>query len=100
MLIGLMIIGDAMLARSLASVRPDLFRLSLVAVALVVAQGLVGRWVIFSGLALMATLTHAGLMAALFVVLAERIRRTWPWSSTVSATIERPLPGGSPVSAG
>lgn len=88
MLIGLMVIGDAMLARNLALVRPDLLRLSVVAVAVVIAQALVGRWVIYSGLTLMATLSHAGLMAALFVVLAERIRRVWPWSSTTAANLD------------
>jgi len=100
MLVGLMIVGDAILAWSLRAVRPDLLRISLVAVALVVAQGLVGRWVIYSGLALMATLSHAGLMAALFVALAERVRRVWPWTSSVAAVVERPLPGGSHAPAG
>jgi hypothetical protein len=58
--------------------------------AIVIAQGLAGRWVVYSGLALMATLTHAALMSALFVTLAEGIRRTWPWSSNVATAVERP----------
>jgi cytochrome c oxidase assembly protein subunit 15 len=99
-LVGLMILGDVMLARGLRAVRPDLFRISLVALVLVAAQALIGRWVVFSGLALMATLSHAGLMAALFVVLAERVRRVWPWSSSTVAVIERPVPSGSHAHAG
>lgn len=94
-LVGLMIIGDAMLARNLRRSRNDLFVLSLIAVGLVIAQALIGRWVVFSGLALMATLSHAGLMAALFVVLAERVRRTWPWSSAMSVQVERPAPAAA-----
>ena len=94
-LVGLMIIGDAMMARNLRRKRPELLRLSLMAVAVVLAQALIGRWVVFSGLALMATLSHAALMAALFVILAERVRHVWPWSSTQTAVIERASPSFS-----
>jgi len=100
-LVGLMIVGDALMARGLMRKRPDLFRLSLVAVAIVIAQALVGRWVVYSGLTLMATLSHAALMAALFVVLAERVRHVWPWTSAQSVVIERASPSmPSPTPAG
>lgn len=86
-LVGLMVLGDAMMARQFRAVRPDLFSISAAVVVIVIAQVLVGAWVVYSGLSLMATLSHAGLMAILFVALAERIRRTWPRSpETMAAT--------------
>jgi cytochrome c oxidase assembly protein subunit 15 len=94
-LIGLMVVGDAINAARLRSIRPDLFSISAASVAIVVAQAGIGAWVVFSGLSLMATLSHAGLMAILFVTLAERIRRVWPWSSTMAAAIEHPPAGAA-----
>ncbi|MEJ7838536.1 MAG: hypothetical protein WKF81_06950, partial [Thermomicrobiales bacterium] len=44
-------------------------------------QSIVGRIVIDSALALLATLAHAGLMAILFVVLCETMRSVWPAQS-------------------
>jgi hypothetical protein len=41
----------------------------------------------------MATLSHAALMSGLFVTLAEGVRRTWPWSSSTVATVERASAG-------
>jgi len=79
--ISVMIAAIAVMALRLRAVRPDLLFIGLAAGVLVIGQGLVGAWVVYSGLALLATLSHAGLMATLFVVLAEGIRRTWPRSS-------------------
>ncbi len=58
--------------------RPDLHRISLVALALVFAQAIVGAIVVFSGLQLLATLAHAGLMALLFVTLSDGVRCVLP----------------------
>jgi cytochrome c oxidase assembly protein subunit 15 len=76
--ISIMIVGIAVMGMRLRSVRPDLGWIGISATALVIGQSLVGAWVVYSGLALMATLSHAALMSLLFVVLAEGVRRTWP----------------------
>jgi cytochrome c oxidase assembly protein subunit 15 len=58
--------------------REDLHRLSLLAFVLVLAQAGAGAIVVFSGLQLLATLTHAGLMALFFVTLSDGIRLVLP----------------------
>jgi heme A synthase len=45
--------------------------------ALVIAQALIGAIVVSSGLQLLATLAHAGVMAILFVVLCDAVRLSW-----------------------
>jgi cytochrome c oxidase assembly protein subunit 15 len=96
--ISLMIVGLVAWAWRLRATRPDLFNLSLGALAIVIAQSLVGRTVVNSGLALMATLSHAGLMAILFVLLCETLRSVWPARASRrvesrSATVPTPAPG-------
>jgi cytochrome c oxidase assembly protein subunit 15 len=93
--IGLMAVAIAAIGWRFRETRRDLFWIGASILAIVIAQGLVGRWVIDSGLALMATLTHAALMSALFVTLAEGIRRTWPRSSASVVTTES-IPSGTP----
>lgn len=93
--ISVMIVGIAVLALRLRAVRPDLLSIGIASGVLVIGQGLVGAWVVYSGLALLATLSHAGLMALLFVVLAEGIRRTWPRSS-VRYTVNEAIRSQSP----
>jgi cytochrome c oxidase assembly protein subunit 15 len=58
--------------------RGDLHRLSLLALLLVIAQAAAGAIVVYSGLQLLATLTHAGLMALLFVTLSDGVRLVLP----------------------
>ena len=58
--------------------RGDLHTLSLVALALVIAQAIAGAIVVSSGLQLLATLTHAALMALLFVALSDGVRCVLP----------------------
>jgi cytochrome c oxidase assembly protein subunit 15 len=58
--------------------RADLHRLSLLALVLVLAQATAGAIVVYSGLQLLATLTHAALMALLFVTLADGVRLVLP----------------------
>lgn len=87
--ISMMIAAIAGMALRFRSFRPDLLFIGIALGVLVIGQGLVGAWVVYSGLALMATMSHAGLMALLFVVLSEGIRRTWPWSSASYAVIDR-----------
>ncbi len=58
--------------------RGDLHRLSLLALVLVIGQAAAGAIVVYSGLQLLATLTHAGLMALLFVTLSDGVRLVLP----------------------
>ena len=76
--ISLLIAGVALWAYRLRQTRPDLQALGIAALVIVFFQVMVGAIVVYSGLQLLATLAHAGLMAALFVVLSEGLRRTWP----------------------
>ncbi|CAA9546056.1 MAG: Heme A synthase, cytochrome oxidase biogenesis protein Cox15-CtaA [uncultured Thermomicrobiales bacterium] len=76
--ISLMIGGIALWAYRLRQTRPDLQALAFAALVIVFFQVIVGAIVVYSGLQLLATLAHAGLMATLFVVLSEGLRRTWP----------------------
>lgn len=78
LLIGLTIGVLLVWAWKLRAARPDLFHLSALAMALVIAQALAGAIVVYSGLQLLATLTHAGLMALLFVTLADGVRLVLP----------------------
>jgi cytochrome c oxidase assembly protein subunit 15 len=90
--ISLLILGMAWIALRFRETRRDLWLLAAWALVNVILQGLVGRWVVYSGLALMATLSHAGLMSTLFVTLAEGIRRTWPVRSARAVTAEGVIP--------
>lgn len=96
--ISVTIVAIAVVALRLRAVRPDLLVVGIAAGVLVVGQGLVGAWVVYSGLALMATLSHAGLMALLFVVLAEGIRRTWPRATSMPRAAD-PVQARSPQAA-
>jgi cytochrome c oxidase assembly protein subunit 15 len=58
--------------------RQDLHQLSLLALLLVLAQAVAGAVVVYSGLQLLATLTHAALMALFFVTLADGVRLVLP----------------------
>lgn len=78
LLIGLAVGALLVWAWRLRAERPDLFHLSALAMVLVIAQALAGAIVVYSGLQLLATLTHAGLMALLFVVLSDGVRLVLP----------------------
>ncbi len=78
LVIGLAIGALLVWAWTFRAERPDLFNHSVLAMILVVAQALAGAIVVYSGLQLLATLTHAGLMALLFVVLADGVRLVLP----------------------
>lgn len=61
----------------LSASRPELWRNSILAFSFVIIQSFVGLIVVESGLALMATLSHAFGMSVLFVVLCEATRLSW-----------------------
>lgn len=73
----------------LRTTRPELFRMSVIALSFVILQSIFGKIVVDSGLALMATLAHAFGMSILFVTLCEATRLSW---RATSATIPRHLP--------
>lgn len=78
LVISLMLVGLLVWTYRLRAERMDLFVLSQVAMVIVIGQSLVGAIVVYSGLQLLATLAHAGLMAILFVVLCETTRSVIP----------------------
>jgi heme a synthase len=89
LVISLILIGLLVLAYRIRAFRPDLFTLAGLAMALVIAQALIGAIVVSSGLQLLATLAHAGVMAILFVVLCDAVRIMCPaWHL---ATERRPI---------
>jgi cytochrome c oxidase assembly protein subunit 15 len=90
LVISLMIVALVAWTWKLRNSRPDLITLACGALVVVLAQSLVGRTVINSGLALMATLSHAGLMAILFVILCETTRSVWPASHPRRTGSHRP----------
>src|SRR5690606_6345481 len=65
----IMLVGLVVLGYRIRELRPDLFTVSGISLVLVIVQSLVGAIVVSSGLQLMATLAHAGVMALLFVAL-------------------------------
>jgi cytochrome c oxidase assembly protein subunit 15 len=81
----------AMWSRQFRTLRPDLYRTNLWALAFIVAQALAGAFVIVSRLSLASTLLHAALMALLFAALADGARRTSPQRHTS----ETPVPAGT-----
>ncbi len=94
-IISLMIGGIALWAYRLRHERPDLQALGGAALVIVFFQIIVGATVVYSGLQLLATLAHAGLMAVLFVVLSEGLRRTWPQG--VPRAVRSPASLGQPA---
>ncbi len=90
--ISVMVLGMAWVALAFRETRRDLWILAVIALVNVILQGLAGRWVVYSGLALMATLTHAALMSTFFVALAEGIRRTWPVRASRTVTSDKAIP--------
>ena len=65
-------------ARDLRAARPDLWRIAVAAVALVLVQSLVGGLVIVSRLSFAATMAHALTMALLFSAVADGARLVLP----------------------
>ena len=82
-------------ARRFKAQRPDLYRIGVWASVFIVAQALVGGFVVLSRLSLASTLLHAALMALLFAALADGARRTLPQRRMS----ETSLPTGTTVPA-
>jgi cytochrome c oxidase assembly protein subunit 15 len=79
--------------------RPDIFRQTMIASGVILAQAIVGGLVVISELSIFATLSHAALMALLFVLLCDIARRTMTWSFAtgsrrVTATATAPASAG------
>ena len=86
-------------ARRFQATRPDIYRATQLASAVIVGQAVVGGIVVMSKLSIFATLTHAGLMGLLFVLLCDVARRTITWSFATGSRRARtgapaPMPAG------
>lgn len=73
-LISILVVVMLIAGYRLKESRPDLFTISAIAMFLVILQSLIGAIVVESGLQLLATLAHAGVMALLFVSLCDGVR--------------------------
>ena len=94
LVISLFLAGMLLMALRLRTQRQDLFMLSTLAMALVLIQIIAGAIVVATGLQLMATLVHAGVMALLFVVLCDSVRLSWRRSPDAElAGLGRHAPG-------
>jgi cytochrome c oxidase assembly protein subunit 15 len=71
-------LGLFLWSRRTRAVRPDLYRGSLWALVLVLAQALVGALVVFSRVAEYSQMLHAGLVALLFATLCYQGLHTLP----------------------
>jgi cytochrome c oxidase assembly protein subunit 15 len=78
LVISVMLVALLVWSYRLRAERPDLLVLAGAAIVLVLVQSAIGGIVVYSGLQLLATLAHAGVMALLFVVLCEITRSVWP----------------------
>jgi heme A synthase len=85
----LLVWGLEFWSRHFREERPDLYRTNRWALGLILAQALVGGFVVLSRLTLASTLLHAALMALLFAALADGARRTLV-QRRVSADIPTP----------
>ena len=88
------VFGLLLWARRFQATRPDIYRATQLASAVIVGQTVVGGIVVMSKLSNFATLAHAGLMGLLFVLLCDVARRTITWSF---ATGSRRAPTGTPA---
>jgi cytochrome c oxidase assembly protein subunit 15 len=88
-----LIAGIAWIAWRHRQSRPDLANTSLLALWLVLAQIIAGMLVVRTDMQLIATLMHAGIMAALFLTLCENCRLALPQRAVAPAFREQPLSG-------
>lgn len=77
LLISLLLVVLLVVSYRLREQRPDLFTISVVAMTLVLVQSISGLIVIETGLQLLSTLTHAGIMSLLFITLCDSVRLGW-----------------------
>ena len=84
----------AVWARRLRPTRPDLTRVTTIALGLIVAQSLVGGFVVLSRLTFASTMLHAAVMALLFITVAELCRRVTP---TAAVPARQPAPVRTPA---
>ena len=82
-------------AAQLRRQRPDLFMLNLAALGFVLLQALSGAIIIWTRVSLLSALSHAALMALLFVALAESARRVS--SSPAPIRARGRVPAASPA---
>lgn len=81
----LAVLGLAGWSYRLRGSRPDLYRGSIVALTMVILQGLAGALIVFSRLDLLTTLAHTGIVALLFASLCFLCRQTLTGEAVVEA---------------
>jgi cytochrome c oxidase assembly protein subunit 15 len=84
----------ALWARRLRHDRPDLARVTTIAMGLILLQSLIGGFVILSRLTFASTMLHAAVMALLFIMVADLCRRVLP---AAPAAATEPAPAGAPA---
>jgi len=81
----ILIAGIAWMAWRNRAARPDLYNVAMLALLLVLAQIIAGMLVVQTDMQLISTLTHAGIMAAIFLSLCETCRLTLPQRAVAPA---------------
>jgi cytochrome c oxidase assembly protein subunit 15 len=77
-------------ARRMQSMRPDLYRGSLVVFLCVMAQALAGAVVVFTRVAAASRMLHAGIVALIFVSLCYVALQTLPRPAAVRSLVTKP----------
>lgn len=77
-------------ARRMQSMRPDLFRGSLVVLLCVLAQALAGAVVVFTRVAAASRMLHAGIVALIFVSLCYVALQTLPRPTALRSLVAKP----------
>lgn len=85
--ISFVILAMFLAARKVRDTRPDLYAHGRLALIVVILQSLAGGMVVLTKVQLLSTLTHAALMAILFVVLADGVLKILPDRSTQASVI-------------
>ncbi|MGC4192178.1 MAG: COX15/CtaA family protein [Thermomicrobiales bacterium] len=88
--ITIIILATFALAYKARETRPDLYAHGRLALIVVILQSFAGGLVVLTKVQLLSTLTHAALMAILFVVLADGVLRILPDRSSQASTTTIP----------
>ena len=86
------VLGLFFWARRLRDFRPDLYRVALVQLVLILMQSIVGGFVAMTALSLISTLAHAGMMALAFIVAGVGSRLVLPERATRTTELVPPHP--------
>lgn len=96
----LVVVALVLWSRRFKAQRPDVYRGTVLAAGIIGAQAVAGAVVIFSELSIFSTLTHAALMALLFIALCDVTRRTVSWNLATAPAPVSVAHGGLPIPTG